>query len=302
MKIPIPHLFRILGLLFIFSLPQAAISARHALLVGIGQYDTQKTGWRKIHGDADVNLLSPLLQKRGFKVQTLVNSQATKDNIISSLSQLAKKCSPGDIVYFHFSGHGQRIPDYNGDEKDGYDESIVPFDALRSPGYETPPLIYNGQKHLTDDELGPLLENIRKRLGPSGELTAVFDACYSRGIEKGGDEEWPENFDFDTLPEFIRGTSDIFLPSDKSYLLTIPAPAGFRAGCPTEIITACLENERNFEVKVNGRYYGALSYCISLLLRNGIPLREWIPYFQSGSYRSSNCFQPFQNPSITLYK
>ncbi|MDE5874860.1 MAG: hypothetical protein K2H15_04360, partial [Muribaculaceae bacterium] len=106
----------------------------------------------------------------------------------------------------------------------------------------------------------------------------------------------------DSLPEFIRGSSDIFHPSDKSYLLTIPTPQGFKAGCPTAVITACLENERNFEVKINGKYYGSLSYCISLLLRNDVPLHQWIPYFQSGAFRSSNCFQPFQHPSITLYK
>jgi hypothetical protein len=30
--------------------------------------------------------------------------------------------------FFHFSGHGGRMKDYDGDEDDGYDETIYPVD------------------------------------------------------------------------------------------------------------------------------------------------------------------------------
>lgn len=30
--------------------------------------------------------------------------------------------------FFHFSGHGGRVADSNGDEDDGYDETIYPVD------------------------------------------------------------------------------------------------------------------------------------------------------------------------------
>ncbi|MDE6443827.1 MAG: caspase family protein [Muribaculaceae bacterium] len=299
MKIFIPHLFYILGLLLIISSPQAVLSARHALLVGIGRYDTQKTGWRKIHGDADVNLLSPLLQKRGFKVQTLVNSQATKKNIADALNTLAKECRKGDEVYFQFSGHGQRVKDLNGDETDGIDEAIVCYDALRTPGYATPPTIYKGENHLLDDELAPLFQKIRKAVGPEGCLFITFDACYSRGLEKGGEED--EEIDYDQ-PLFVRGTDELFIPSDNSYLLTIPPPGVFEAGCPTSVVSACLETERNFEVKIGGNHYGVLSWCISLLLRDNFDFTAWTNYFRSGAYNRSGIFRPYQHPSIIIYK
>ena len=39
-----------------------------ALLVGIGNYDETATGWKVIHGNNDVNLLSNRLKKKGFEI------------------------------------------------------------------------------------------------------------------------------------------------------------------------------------------------------------------------------------------
>lgn len=34
----------------------------------------------------------------------------------------------GDAVFTHYSGHGGKLRDDDGDEKDGYDETLVPVD------------------------------------------------------------------------------------------------------------------------------------------------------------------------------
>lgn len=39
---------------------------------------------------------------------------------------------PGDSLFFHFSGHGSQQYDRNGDEEDGYDETICPTDFRRA--------------------------------------------------------------------------------------------------------------------------------------------------------------------------
>lgn len=36
--------------------------------------------------------------------------------------------------FFHFSGHGGRVKDVDGDEDDGYDETIYPVDHDRYQG------------------------------------------------------------------------------------------------------------------------------------------------------------------------
>lgn len=113
-------------LLVVLALSAAATN--RALLVGIGEYDQIATGWGRIHGDADVTLLKPLLAKQEFTdIVTLTNADAKKKDIVNALRQLATRCKPGDKVYFHFSGHGQPISDENRDEADGkqFDLSLI---------------------------------------------------------------------------------------------------------------------------------------------------------------------------------
>ena len=40
--------------------------------------------------------------------------------------------TPGDALFFHYSGHGSRRIDKSGIESDGYDETIVPLDFDQS--------------------------------------------------------------------------------------------------------------------------------------------------------------------------
>ncbi|MDE6008975.1 MAG: caspase family protein [Muribaculaceae bacterium] len=275
---------------------------KEALLIGIGKYDTKATGWGKMHGDSDVALLSPLLRKQGFSVSKLVNKEATKENIVNSIKELTLRVNRGDRIFILFSLHGQLTEDCNGDESRPFDEALVPYDALRSEGYAAVPKIYRGENHLIDDELAILLQAIRLKAASEGELFVAFDACYSRGLERGGEDEFPEDFDIDLLPEYTRGTDNLFSPSDKSYLKSLPLPPAFTTGCLMAIVSACADNERNFEVKIGNRYYGSLSYCISLLLKKNADFNDWINYFQSGKYQNSGCFTPFQHPSIKIYK
>lgn len=50
-----------------------------ALLIGIGDYDKEKTGWSVIHGNNDVSLLSKKLKAKGFMISTLMS--ATRESI-----------------------------------------------------------------------------------------------------------------------------------------------------------------------------------------------------------------------------
>ena len=163
-------MIRKLILIVLFSAPVlSGLATNRALLVGIGKYDRMKTGWNVIHGDNDVDLLRPLLQKRGFSdIVALTNEQATKAKIVNELNALAERCQSGDNVYFHFSGHGQPIRDDNGDEGKSkkYDESIIPYDACRDSRKMNGK--YVGQYHLIDDELCPLLYSIKLKLGQDG--------------------------------------------------------------------------------------------------------------------------------------
>lgn len=277
----------------------SALATNHALLVGIGAYDSKRTGWEQVHGDNDVALLKPLLQKKGFTdVVCLSNEQATKAGIVNALKDLALRCKPGDKVYFHFSGHGQPIRDDNHDEKapKKYDESIIPYDACRDSRKMSGK--YAGENHLVDDELCPLLDAVKRRLGTKGELFVAVDACYSHGIEK------DEVTDLDPeLLRYMRGTDHVFFPpAGSSYLKKLPKPKGFSRGARMSVVTACRENERNLEYKApTGSLYGSLSYYISSLLKKDADFSRWIRCFKNRDYARLNIIQSVQHPSIEIY-
>lgn len=235
-----------LALLFSHLLSWGA--TRHGLVIGLGEY--QDGAWSKIHGDRDVPIVRDMLANCGYTdIVTLVNNQATKAGITSAFSRLAERCKRGDIVYIHFSGHGQQITDVNGDEEDGWDEAWIPYDAMYA--YSN---TYHGEKHLIDDEIAVLLSEIRKRIGMSGKLLVVVDACHSGDSDRGGEGE----------DEYIRGASDNFV-----------IPVSVRPGKSAKAkenwltLTACKNFQDNCEVKVNeGVFYGMLSYVLTSRFNN----------------------------------
>ena len=288
-------------LIFILSLVVFVVNATNrALLIGIGQYDQMKTGWSRIHGDKDVELLKPLLNKQCFKdIVTLTNSEATKIAIVRELKSLADRSNPGDKIYFHFSGHGQPVRDDNGDELISgkkYDESIIPYDACRDNlklGGS-----YEGQNHLIDDEFAPLLNNIKEKIGEKGELFVVVDACYSKGIQK---DEVTE-IDPDIL-KYSRGTDQPFVPKPGSaYLKNIPTPKDYKKTGNMTVVTACQSDESNYEYKIDSRTrYGSLSYYIYILLKSTADFSQWRKSFLNEEYMGRNIFQSIQHPSIEIF-
>nr|DAD47611.1 TPA_asm: hypothetical protein HUJ06_017548 [Nelumbo nucifera] len=87
----------------------------------------------------------------------------TKHNIRMALYWLVQGCQPGDSLVFHYSGHGSQQRNYNGDEVDGYDETLCPLD------FET-------QGMIVDDEINA---TIVRPLPRGVKLHAIIDACHS---------------------------------------------------------------------------------------------------------------------------
>lgn len=255
----------VLGLLMVL-LPFFGYSqSKRAFLVGISDYSlnqhlTDGKGWNDIHGENDVKLLVPTLKKQGFSIQKLCNKEATANHIRKSLTSFSEKCKSGDIVYLHFSCHGQPFEDYDGDESDGWDEALVPFDALKD--YQQGK--YSGENHITDDELNTYLKTIRNRVGPKGFVYVVIDACHAGDSYRGGEDE-------DSV--VIRGTGKGFSKSNKQYAprldkrrkIKVEKSANMSNIC---ILEACRSHQVNCEIRTDGKYYGSLSFYVNKTLQS----------------------------------
>ena len=90
-------------------------------------------------------------------------AKPTRQNILAGIQWLVGGLQPGQNVYIHFSGHGGKIKDANGDEVSGEDSCIHPLDGSI---VET----------ITDDEIRQVLS---ERIPVGCKCFAVFDSCNS---------------------------------------------------------------------------------------------------------------------------
>lgn len=143
---------------------------RKALCIGIN-YIGQEGELRGCINDVH-NISSFLMERYNYKREDMIfltddnpnpQLQPTKANILRAMGWLVQGARANDSLFLHYSGHGGRTEDLDGDEDDGYDETIYPVDHL-SEG-----MIIDDQIH--DVVVKPLLPGVR--------LTAIFDSCHS---------------------------------------------------------------------------------------------------------------------------
>ncbi len=105
----------------------------YAVLVGLKGVDPSSYGgWDGINGcwgcELDVDNMDRILKSVGYQTNVIKTAAATRDGILSSLYRAAENMTNGDIFVFYYSGHGGQQPDFNSDEMDGKDETLVAYD------------------------------------------------------------------------------------------------------------------------------------------------------------------------------
>ena len=166
-------------------------SRKLALLIGINQYDLDFSGWIPLQGClTDVQLQRELLINCfGFQARdilTLSDRAATRQNILTAFEEhLIKQAKPGDVVVFHYSGHGSRVADK--DSPDGFNGTIVPIDSYPSEeGEGLSPEFNSGActPRQVKDIMGHTLFLLTRAL-KTDNVTIILDCCYSGATTRG---------------------------------------------------------------------------------------------------------------------
>jgi metacaspase-1 len=132
---------------------------KKALLVGINYRGTS----HELEGCInDLHNMNAFLLECGFDdIRLLQEAEATTDNIIEELRWLTTDVDSGDVILFHYSGHGSQLPSKS--ESDGFEEIICPVD------------LDWGTKVITDDTLRSIFGAV-----PNGvNTTVILDCCHS---------------------------------------------------------------------------------------------------------------------------
>ncbi len=139
-----------------------------SLHIGLNSVDpTQYSGWAgELNAcEADAHDMTAIARKAGFSSTEILTKDATSVNVLEALHDAAGALTAGDTLLLTYSGHGGQIPDTNGDEDDGNDETWVFYD-----------------RQVLDDEL-----NLAYSAFATGVRIAVFsDSCHSGTVTRLG--------------------------------------------------------------------------------------------------------------------
>lgn len=144
---------------------------RLALVVGVGQY-------KNVHvpdlegppNDAD-RFYHLLTGDNGYgfpaeNVCLLLNEEATTANFKEAFDKaLVDRARENDVAVIFFAGHGSQAPDKDGDEVDGWDETLMFHDARTGKVLD-----------LLDDEFNRMLVRLHKK---TERITVILDSCNS---------------------------------------------------------------------------------------------------------------------------
>lgn len=250
-----------------------------ALLVGINRYAQAYVPPTPGAEEDALAMRDLIIAQYGFRadeVKMLLGPQATAAAIIKAFRQwLIAETQPGDKVFFHYSGHGSRVPDEDGDEADGYDEVLAPYDvALRDEQHF--------DNIILDDEIGRLLAQL-----PGREGALVFDSCNSGTITRGtagasGNPAKPRYLpspdELSRLKTATRGVGAVSY--EVSELESEPGGRQLKrrdlklvkdklddASARIAIFSAAQSGQSAYPIKVGNGYRGVLSYLFTEMQR-----------------------------------
>lgn len=156
---------------FYFGKSQPPRIRGRALLVGI---DTYRYVTPLRSSKNDVKDMRRFIQKVwGYKpaeIRILLDKEATRENILNTFDEwLIEGTQPGNRVFFYYSGHGYYVYDEDGDEDDGYDETLCPVETQ-----------ITANTMILDDEIAEHLQRLKGR-----RVMVVIDAGYSATMTDG---------------------------------------------------------------------------------------------------------------------
>ena len=142
------------------------VSKGYALAIGLNQVDpAHYAGWNgQLYGcEPDANDMAAIASSQGFTAEKLLTADAKRQDVLDRLSRLAETLKSGDVLVVSYSGHGGQVPDLNGDEDDGLDETWC---------------LYDGE--LLDDEL----YGAWMKFQPGVHILVFSDSCHSGTVLK----------------------------------------------------------------------------------------------------------------------
>jgi len=210
-------------------------------------------------------MIETLLRTRyGFEdITLLLDNDATTANMRAALNKLVDSAVPGDVLFFHYSGHGSQVFNQRDDddiEPDGLDEIICPVDLDWK------------DKIIRDDELREIFDRV-----PNGvNLTVFLDCCNSGGGmdhlnqyqslapgEKAVDAP-PRSADDGS--RYLPPPMEMIMEAEERQLEFTPRGLTRNIDHSGLMISGCQSNQTSADAYIDGEYRGAATYYLNKTL------------------------------------
>lgn len=215
--------------------------AKRALCVGINDYPFEENDLRGCVNDAHA-WADLLIQNYGFAsadVRILLDSEATKANILAGLEELIAGGEAGDTLVFTNSSHGTYLTDESGDEPDRYDEALCPYDCE--------------ENLILDDELRSRLDGLK----PGVSFTLISDSCHSGTVNKAMVGDTPDQ-------RRVRFLNPKLLKKATAGNVFAMKPKGKKTSRRTSVtdllLSGCRSSEYSYDALIDGKYHGAMTF------------------------------------------
>jgi uncharacterized caspase-like protein len=238
---------------------------RHALCIGINDYPGTDSDLAGCVNDA--NDWAAELTSRGFDVTLMLDGQATHAAMAEAMGALIRGARAGDTIVITYSGHGTWVPDSSGDEPDGRDEGLCPYD-IHSAG----PLL--------DDEIHRLFS----ARAAGARILLISDSCHSGSVTRGREDD----LDADT-PRARYMPLEAWMPRGElpvSWARPAKLMVGLARAGSDLLLAGCQDTEYSWDTRFRGRPNGAFTYYALKTLRERKPatyeawfkaIREYLP-------------------------
>lgn len=262
----------IIGIILVFNsvflhAQMESTKTKRALIFAVGKYKN----WPEISSGNDVPLVKAALMKQQFSeknISILADEKVTMEGIAAAFKKLISEVKPGDIIVIHFSSHGEQVEDNdNKDEADGYDESIVTYDAIQPKNSNN--FAIDQAKYFRDDDFGKYIDQLRKKMGKDGDVVVFMDACHSgtgtrgdRKVRGGAPPLVSKNFKKPTGADAAK--PNVFLEG-------VPAGEDDSKMATYVVISAARAEELNQETRTDKIEMGSLSYALSKVFETLTP-------------------------------
>lgn len=217
---------------------------KRALIVGINYLGTSHALRGCLN---DAHNMHDLLTSKGFEIELCLEKDATTKGIKDALLRLIAGVQPGDVIVFHYSGHGSQLP--SSVEADGWEEIICPIDL---------DWVNNV---ITDDTLRAIFNQV-----PNGvNTTVILDCCHSGS---GLDQDMSYTSEVVTIPvvqdaaekRFLRPPPDIMerLKDRKEVAWSTSRDVNASA----LLIAGCQSNQTSADAFIDGQAQGAATAAL----------------------------------------